>query len=141
MIWWLADLKSRYICTLEDRASSVSDSGQYKVSGGPSHTLLMKMKRESAWWTEQPAKKASKTVVIAMFVVGLAALAIVLGGLEVEGETATDIASEILRQGYGLAICAIVLLDTCKPWTEVQQIKRSSEGFKARIHSSVGASR
>ena len=76
-----------------------------------------------------------------MFVVGLAALAIVLGGLEVESETATNITSEIFRQGYGLAICALVLLDTYKPWTEVRQIERSSEGFNARILGAVGASR
>ena len=109
----LADLKSRYIRALENQDESVSDGGYYEASGEPSHTLLIKMERESAWWTEQLAKRASKTVFIAMFIVGLAsALAIALGGLEVESETATNITSEIFRRGYGLAICAIVLLDT-----------------------------
>ena len=109
----LADLKARYFRALEDQDDSVSDGGYYEASGEPSHVLLIKMERESAWWTEQLAKKASKTVFIAMVVVGLASvLAIAFGGLEVEDETATNVTSGIFRRGYGLAICAIVLLDT-----------------------------
>ena len=109
----LADLKSKYFRGLQKHDDSVSDGGYYEASGKPSYSLLIKMERESAWWTEQLAKKASKMVFILMGVVALASvLAIALGGLEVEGETATTIASETFRRGYGLAICAIILLDT-----------------------------
>ena len=109
----LADLRSKYFRGLEKHDDSVSDGSYYEASGKPSHSLLIKMERESAWWTEQLAKKASKMVFIVMGGVALASvLAIALGGLEVEGETATTIASEIFRRAYGLAICAIVLLDT-----------------------------
>lgn len=109
----LADLRSKYFRGLQKPDDSVSDGGYYEASGKPSHALLIKMERESAWWTGQLAKKASKMVFIAMGVLALASVsAIALGGLEVEGETATTIASEIFRRAYGLAICTIVLLDT-----------------------------
>ena len=109
----LADLKSKYFRGLEKHDDSVSDGGYFEASGKPSHSLFIKMERESAWWTGQLAKKASKMVFLVMGCVALASvLAIALGGLEVEGETATTIASEIFRRGYGLAICVIVLLDT-----------------------------
>ncbi len=109
----LADLKSKYFRGLQKHKDSVSDSSYYEASGKPSHSLLIRMERESAWWTEQLAKKASKIVFIVMglFVVA-SVLAIALGGLEVEGEIATNIASEVFRRGYGLAICAVVVLDT-----------------------------
>ncbi len=109
----LADLKSKYARGLRKHDDSVSDSGYYEVSGQPSHSLLIKMERESAWWTEQLAKKASKIVVILVGVLALVSLLIIaLGGLEVEGEKATTIASEVFRRWYGLAICAVILLDT-----------------------------
>ena len=109
----LADLRSKYARGLRKHGDSVSDGDYYEVSGRPSDSLLIKMERESAWWTEQLAKRASKIVFILVGVVALASLlAIALGGLEVEGEKATTIASEVFRRGYGLAICAIILLDT-----------------------------
>lgn len=109
----LADLRSKYFRGLKKHDDSVSDGGYYEASGKPSHSLFIKMERESAWWTEQLAKKASKMVFILMGVVALASVSVIaLGGLEAEGETATIIASEIFRRGYGLAICIIVLLDT-----------------------------
>ena len=72
-----------------------------------------------------------------MFVVGLAALAIVPGGPEAESETATNITSEIFRQGYGLAICTTVLLDTCNLGWKYDRLslaaKDSIQGFTALL--------
>ena len=115
----LADLRSKYFRTLQkhdDCASddnSAGDDDYFEASGSPSYDLLIKMERESAWWTEQLAKKASKVVFVGVWIVaGLAMLVILLWGLEGEAEKAATIASEVFRRAYGLAICAIVLLDT-----------------------------
>ena len=109
----LADLRSKYFRALQRHGESDSHDDYYEASGDPSNALLIKMERESAWWTGQLAKKASKTVFTATSLVALASMsAIALGGLEVEGEAATTIASVVFRRGYGLAICAIILLDT-----------------------------
>ena len=109
----LADVRSKYFRALKRDGESVSHDDYYEASGDPSCALLIKMERESAWWTGQLARKASKVAFTAMGLVALASMsAIALGGLEVEGEAATTIASEVFRRGYGLAICAIVLLDT-----------------------------
>lgn len=109
----LADLRSKYFRALQRHAGSGGHDDYYEASGDPSYALLIKMERESAWWTGQLAKKASKAVFAAMGVVVLGSiLAIALGVLEAEGEAATTIASEVLGRGYGLGIFAIVLLDT-----------------------------
>lgn len=109
----LADLRSKHFRALQRHSGSIGHDGYYEASGDPSYALLIKMERESAWWTAQLAKKASKAVLVAMVVVVLAlVLAIALGVLEAEGEAGTTVASEVLRRGYGLAICAVVLLDT-----------------------------
>ncbi len=107
----LADLNSKYSRGFKKHVNSVGDDNYYEASGNPSYSLFIKMVIESAWWTEQLAKKASKLVFIVMGV--LAAVSVfVLGVLEVDGETDTTHASEISWRAYGLAICLIVLLDT-----------------------------
>ena len=109
----LADLRSKYFRALRRYGESVSPDDYYEASGDPSYALLMKMERESAWWTGQLAKRASKMVFAVMGFVALSSMSVIaLGGLEVEGEVATTVTSEVLRRAYGLAICAIVLLDT-----------------------------
>lgn len=135
----LADLKSKYSRVLERHDDSVSDEGYYEVSGEPSHSLLIKMERESAWWTGQLAGKASKLVFITMVVVVSAStLAIALGGLEVEGETATTMASGVFRRGYGLAICAIVLLDTLNLGLKYHRLSVAARGSVERLSLLLG---
>ncbi len=107
----LANLKSKYLHRLRNHDSSLSDSNYYEAAGDPSPSLLIRMERESAWWTEQLAKKASKMVFIVLTILALTSvLAIAFGALE--GEAGADLTPEVFRRAYGLAICAILLLDT-----------------------------
>ena len=109
----LADVRSKYPLGLEKPGGSIGDDDYYEASDDPSYALLIEMIRESSWWTGQLAKKASKIVFIAtVFVVLASTFVVVLGGLEADGQAAASFASDVLRRGYGLAICAIVLLDT-----------------------------
>lgn len=108
----LASLKSKYFRWLQKPDDSVRDSTYYEASGEPSWALLIAMERESAWWTEQLARKASKTVFVLMCMVALVSMSVMaLGGLEVNGNIATTNSAEILLRGYGLAISLIVLID------------------------------
>ena len=131
----LADLKAKYFSGLGKPADkSVSDGGYYEASGKPSRSLLIKMERESAWWTEQLAKKASKVVFTAMGVGALVSVALIaLGGLEVERTTATSIASEIFRRGYGLAICAVILLDTFHLGVKYRRLSVAAKESRERL--------
>ena len=108
----LADLKLKYFRHLEKHDNSVRNDDYYEEPGKPSHGLLIKIERESAWWTEQLAKKAWKLIFIAAVVGALAlVLTITLGGLEVEDRESTT-TSEFFWKVYTLIICALVLLDT-----------------------------
>lgn len=130
----LADLRSKYHVTPGRHRRSVGDDEYYEASGEPSYALLMKMERESSWWTWQLAKKASKTVSIATVLVVLVSVLIVaLGGLEAEGKAATTVTSDILRRGYGLAICAIVLLDTLNLGMRYKRLGLAAEKSMRRL--------
>ena len=109
----LAELRSKYFRALQRHRGRGGHAHYYEASGDSSNALLIKMVRESAWWTAQLAKKASKCVLAASGLVVLASiLTIALGVLEADGEAVASFWSEVFRRGYGLAIFAVVLLDT-----------------------------
>ena len=102
----LAALQSRYPrIRLEARGSKAEEEGYYEYSGPPSPLTLVKMLRESAWWSEQLATKATIWVGFASGIVVSAAIAAVIAVARVEG-------SPIAPVFYALAVCLIVCLDT-----------------------------
>ncbi len=130
----LARVKLKYVNRLPRQGPSVSYDDYYEASGEPSHSLLIRMERESAWWTEQLAKKASLIVFIvtgAALVVSVSA--ITLGGLEVQDERATMGASGILRRSYGLAISLLVLLDAVNLGTKYHRLSVAAEESMKRL--------
>lgn len=109
----IADLRLKYFDAVQRHGRSASHGVYFEASGDPSYALLIRMERESAWWTGQLAKKASQAVIGAFAVVTLMMfLAIAVGGLEVNGGATTSAAAEVFRRAYGLAIFAILLFDT-----------------------------
>ena len=134
----LADLRSKYSRKQRSQSDSVNNDEYYEASGIPSPSLLIEMARESAWWTEQLAKKASKLVFLIMSVLVLGTvLTIAVGGLEVGDETATTILSEIFRRAYWLAIFFMILLDTLSLGLKYNQLgvaaKESMEKLTALL--------
>ena len=108
----VASLKSKYFRLVQKRDDSTDEEVYYEASGTPSWSIFIEMERESAWWTDQLAAKASKTIFVTMCMVAVASMSVIaLGGLEVEGNADTTTSSEVVRRAYGLAICGIVLLD------------------------------
>ena len=130
----LADLKFRYFKRLQRSNDFANDREYYEASGDPSPNLLTKRVRESSWWTGQLAKKASNLVFLMMAVVVFgAALVIIVGGLEVEGDVATSVSSEIFRRAYGLAICVILLLDTLSLGLKYHQLSVAAKESMGKL--------
>ena len=134
----LADLRSKYFRGWQRHDDSASDDNYYEASGEPSNTLLIRMERESAWWTEQLAKKASNTVFVVSAIVGLVSLsAIALGGLELEGEVVAT-ASQVFRRGYGLAICLIIMLDSLSLGVKYRRLSGAAKESMRRFTELLG---
>ena len=128
----LANVKSKYLHRLRNHDSSLVDNSYYEATGNPSPDLLIRMGRESAWWTEQLAKKASKTVFIVLTILALmSVLAIAFGALE--GESGDDLTPEVFRRAYGLAICAILLLDTSNLGVKYSKLSVAAQESMGRL--------
>lgn len=84
------------------RRRQVEEEDYYDQSESPSHLSLVKMLRESAWWSEQLAKKACIWVGFASGMLVLVAIVVVIAVARVED---SPIAPTIYALGVGLIVC------------------------------------
>ncbi|MYF29882.1 MAG: hypothetical protein F4169_13695 [Gammaproteobacteria bacterium] len=87
------------------RKRQAEEKGYYEELGSSSALALVKMLRESAWWSQRLATEASKSVGIVSGIVVLVAIAAVVSVARIEGSPVTPTL-------YALAVCLIVCLDT-----------------------------
>ena len=102
----LAAIQSRYSRHHRSlRSNELDEADYYQAKGTPSPSLLVRMLRESSWWTQELARKASWTVGLTLSSIVALSLIAVIVVARVEN-------SPVLLTVYALSVCVILATDT-----------------------------
>ena len=123
----ISDLKATFSSYSEKMQHPVRDvKGYYEADGPPCTRLLVRMLRESSWWTQQLASKACKWAGVATAVVAAISVGVVVG-------VAHSVESSVLLTVYAVVICLVVSSESAILATNYRRLSSAAGEAFARL--------